>query len=118
MTTTESERRNDPYQSDDDHPTLSYVTAKGTLALPYHLVRELRFDSAARQIRIGYDDYNVAVSGANLNRLWKELRAFRVKEIAINAGEAGKALGPESGKCLVNGIRIEQKADPVPGEEA
>jgi len=103
----------DPYQVDDNTPTLTLVASDQTLALPYHLVRAMRLGSD--RIAIDYDDLEVTVRGTALERLWKELRAFRVREILINGGGAAKAIGKSAGRALVESIQIDAKdaAEPV-----
>lgn len=101
----------DPYQIDDNSPTLTFVAADQTLALPYHLVRSMHLGSDGRKIVIDYDEREVAVRGSTLERLWKELRAFRVREVSINAGEAGKAVGGKAERALVEAIEIADKAE-------
>ena len=101
----------DPYQIDDNSPTLTFVTGDQTLAIPYHLVRAMHLGGDGRKIVIDYDEREIAVRGSALERLWKELRAFRVREVSINAGEAGKAVGGKAERALVESIEIADKAD-------
>lgn len=104
----------EPYQSDDDHPTLTFAANDQTLALPYHLVRSLELGRGEKRIDIDYDDYQVRIEGAQLVRLWRELRAFRVKEVSINGGKAAQALGERGERCLVQAITISRKQEVVP----
>lgn len=101
----------DPYQIDDNSPTLTFVAGDQTLALPYHLVRAMHLGGDGRKIAIDFDEREVTVRGSSLDRLWKELRAFRVREVSINAGEAGKAIGGKAERALVEMIEIAEKAD-------
>ena len=96
------------FQSDDDHPTVTYVATNETLALPYHLVRSLRLGKGEKSILVEYDDHRITINGANLTRLWRDLRAFRVKEVLANGSKAAQALGEQAERCIVERITIEQ----------
>lgn len=104
------------YQIDDDPPTLTYYAPNNTLALPYHLVRSMQLGEGETRIVVEYDDYTAAVAGANLGRLWHELRAYRLKEVSINGGAAGKALRQEIERCLVETITIARRDADEPND--
>lgn len=104
----------DAFQSDDDHPTITYVATDETLALPYHLVRLLRLGKAEKSILVEYDDYRITINGTNLTRLWRDLRAFRVKEVLTNCSKAAKAMGDQTERCIVERITIEQVENSPP----
>ena len=95
------------FKIDEDHPTLTFRADDRILALPYHLVRSLDLQPDETRIVVGYDDHEVSILGKHLGRLWKELCAFRLKEITINGSGAGKALGESADRCLVERIAIE-----------
>lgn len=102
---------NQPYQTDDSPPTLTFRKSGLTLALPYHSLRSMQLGEGGDTIRIGYAGHEATVSGANLDRLWRELCAYRVSEIAIDGGAAAKVLGSESGRCLVDAIAVVARED-------
>ena len=104
------------YQIDEDPPTLTYCAANITLALPYHLVRSMQLGEDETRVIVKYDDYTATITGADLGRLWHELRAYRLKEVSINGGAAGKALRQEIERCLVETITIARKDADVPEE--
>ena len=95
----------DPYQTDDNTPTLTLVTADGSTAFPYHLVRSMRLGTDASRIDIDLDEKTVAVCGSGLGKLWRELRAYRVREISVNGGDAARQLG--EGRVLVTSIELQ-----------
>ena len=102
------------YQIDDDPATLTYCAPNITLALPYHLVRSMQLGEDETRVIVKYDDYTATITGADLGRLWHELRAYRLKEVSINGGAAGKALRQEIERCLVESITIVRKDANVP----
>lgn len=102
------------YQIDDDPPTLTYCAPDITLALPYHLVRSMQLGEEENRVVVEYDDYTATISGGNLGRLWRELRAYRLKEISINGGAAAKALRQHTERCLVETITIARTDADVP----
>jgi hypothetical protein len=104
------------FQIDDDPPTLTYCAPDIALALPYHLVRSMQLGKDADRVVVEYDDYTATISGGNLGRLWRELRAYRLKEISINGGAAAKALRQQAERCLVETITIARTAADVPEE--
>ena len=97
------------FKIDEDHPTLTYRADERILTLPYHLVRTIDVDPGETRVVVAYDDQEVSVSGKHLGRLWRELCAFRLKEISINGAGAAKALGESAERCLVERIDIETK---------
>lgn len=99
-----------PYQTADDTPTVTFVTAESSVAVPYHRVRELCIDPEGRRIVVAFDSREAVVGGSALGRLWRELRAFRVREIAINAGAAARQLEGEA--CCVRSIELKDKEPP------
>lgn len=109
------ENAHQPYQTDTDPPTLIFYAAESTIALPYHLLRSLHF--ADRSIRLEYGDYEIGIHGTALGKLWKELRAYRVREIVVTEGAAAKALGESTSKCQIQRIEIE-RTDKENGGEA
>lgn len=106
----------DAYQTDDDPPTLTYCVADTILALPYHLVRSMQLGKDETRVEVAYDDYTAMIIGTNLGRLWRELRVYRVREIVVNGGAPAKALGSESGRCLVEGINVRRREGAEPEE--
>jgi hypothetical protein len=106
----------DAYQVDDDPPTLTYCAPDMTLALPYHLVRSMQLGKDADRVVVEYDDYTATISGGNLGRLWRELRAYRLKEVSINGGAAARAIRQKTERCLVETITIARTDGDVPEE--
>jgi hypothetical protein len=102
-------QQTEAFKIDEDHPTLTYRAEDRILALPYHLVRFIELEPNETRILVGYDDHEVGIRGKHLGRLWRELCAFRLKEITINGGAAAKALGATAERCLVERIEIEIK---------
>ena len=104
----------DAYQTDNDPPTLTYCAPDTTLALPYHLVRSIQLGKDEAEVVVNYDDYTATITGANLGRLWRELRAYQLREIAINGGVPARALGSGSARCLVEGIEVRRNDENEP----
>ena len=105
------------YQIDDDPATLTYCAPNITLALPYHLVRSMQLGEDETRVIVKYDDYTATITGADLGRLWHELRAYRLKEISINGGAAAKTLRPETARSLVESITIARTEAAAPDGE-
>jgi|GEM_PF-2777135 len=101
------------YQTDHDPPTLTFCTGETTLALPYHLLRSLHLRETG--IFLDYSGYEITVRGTALGKLWKELRAYRVKEIAVTRAAAEK-LGGGSACCRVGEIAVEKNEEEGTGE--
>ncbi len=99
-------RHTEPYQTDENTPTLSLVTGSEDTAFPYHLVRSMQLDGEARRIAIDLDEYAITIKGSNLGKLWRELRAYRVKEVSTNTGEAARAVGSKANRVIVESITI------------
>jgi len=108
---TTSNPQTETFAIDEDHPTLTYRSGDRILALPYHIVRSLDLDPDETRIVVGYDDHKVTIRGKHLGRLWRELCAFRLKEITINGAGAAKSLGDRAERCLVEGIDIETEVE-------
>ena len=100
-------QQTEAFRIDEDHPTLTYRAEERILALPYHLVRFIELEPNETRIQVGYDDHEVRILGRYLGRLWRELCAFRLKEVTINGGAAAKALGAAAERCLVERIEFE-----------
>ena len=73
----------DPYQTDDNTPTLTLVTGATSTALSYHLVRSMQLGESAQRIDIDFDEQTAAICGSWLGKLWRELRTYRVKEVSV-----------------------------------
>lgn len=104
--------RTDPteaYTTDDRPHMLAYGTAEDSVALPYSRVKTISLGPDESRIDIDYRNHEVRITGTNLGKLWRELRAYRVTEVSINAGAVGKALGDNSEHCLVESIEIRSK---------
>ena len=56
------------------------------------------------EIAVSYDEFDVKIRGRHLHRLWRELRAFRVKEVSLNGGAAVTSLGGAAERCFVESI--------------
>jgi len=102
----------EPYQTDDNTPTLTLVTGHESIAFPYHLVRSMQLGDSAKRIVIDLDDQTVTIAGSKLGKLWRELRAYRIKEISPNAGEAAKAVSSKLERAIVEDIAITLKEEP------
>ena len=110
-TTDQTEAR--AFETSDRTPTIAFEQSEETLALPYDGLEGIQYDYK-RCIRIVFEKHEVSLHGSNLDKLFEELAAFRVKEVLINGGAAAKALGDRSGRCLIDRIEI----NPAEGERA
>ena len=103
---------NQAYETSDAPQTVAFYATDSTIALPYHLLRSIHL--SAHQIRIEFNDYIVTVGGTALGKLWRELCAYRVKEIAINRSATGELSAKAANRCSVAKIEITPKADELP----
>ena len=100
----------EPYQTTESPQTLAFLTSDQTLALPYLSLRSLETGKDAKRIRIVYRDYEVAIEGANLERLWSTLCVYGVSEIVAGSG-AAREFEDESKRCVVAKIAIRDRED-------
>ena len=102
------------FQTSEDTPTVAFYAAETVLALPYYLLRSLHFED--REIQLVFNDYEVAVRGTTMAKLWRELCAYRVREIVATDGTANGALGGAANRCAVAEIEIKRKDEDSPGD--
>ena len=102
-------RTTEPYQVDDNTPTFTLVIGSEDIAFPYHLVRSMQLGREAKRIDVDLDEFAITIKGSKLGKLWRELRAYRIKEVETNAGEAAKAVGSESNRAIVESIEVSGK---------
>ena len=107
---------NEAYETTDAPQTVAFYATDTTIALPYHLLRSIHLE--AREIRIEFSDYVVTVGGTTLGKLWRELCAYRVKEITINRNAPGELSAKAANRCSVASIEISPKADELPEDES
>ncbi|MCB1100170.1 MAG: hypothetical protein R3F19_12705 [Verrucomicrobiales bacterium] len=109
---TELTNPRETYQTDDHPQTLTFQAKAQTLALPYFHLRSIRLSRDRASIAIDYDDFGIVIHGAHLEKLWRELRAYRLLEVSVSLLTTVESeIASESGRCRVERIDIQTKGE-------
>ena len=94
------------FDSEEGSPTLTFVIADESLAIPYHTLHHMRFAKDARSIDFAFDEFEVTVEGTNLLPLWRELQGYNVREVRLARGLAERTLESEHADTIIRSISI------------
>ncbi len=99
-----------------DHPwTLTFRSNDRTLCKPYSHLRYAELIEGASngiQIKITFDDWIVTLKGTGFGKLWDELRAFRLKEVAVTSlSVIDQELTGKPARCHIEAIDIRSRDD-------
>jgi len=89
------------YEKHDDTPTVTFVTSRESLTLPYHSLQWMRRDSGNGTLLLQIDAIRIILHGERLHALWRELQLYRVRQIHEEREEK-----PDTRQSHVNRIEI------------
>ena len=103
-----SPNQTDSVYETDDHPhTIAFNAKEQTVAFPYHRINELRRGQGDRSIEIDCDDTRILIRGIHLGKMWRELCAYRVREVSVSVlTVVEKELTVKPTRCQVEEIVI------------
>ena len=105
--TTNPNQTDSAYETDDHPSTIAFNAKEETVAFPYHRGDEMRRGQGGRRIEIDCDDTRITIRGSHLDKMWRELCAFRVREVSVSIlTVVEKEMAVKPARCQVDAIEI------------
>ena len=110
--TTNPNQPDSAYETDDHPATIAFNAKEETVAFPYHRIDEMRRGQGDQSIEIDCDDTRIMIHGSHLGKMWRELCAFRLREVSVSIlTVVEKELPVKPARCRVEKIVIQREAD-------